>query len=91
MKYVLVGTLNAEWIGKQKQRTKAARSKARSLGVKIESVYYTQGIHDFVDVVEAKPKSILAFSLWYAKQGYGRITTLPAFDEAAMEKADKNA
>ncbi|MEE8285769.1 MAG: GYD domain-containing protein, partial [Gammaproteobacteria bacterium] len=53
-----------------------------------EAIYYTQGIYDFVDVVEASDiNSVLGFSLWYAKQGYGKITTMPAFDEAAMEKA----
>jgi uncharacterized protein with GYD domain len=91
MKYVLVGTLDAKWIGKQKVRTKAARAQAKKLGIKIESVYYTQGIHDFVDVAEGKPDAMLAFSLWYAKKGFGRITTLPAFDEKSMAKADRNA
>ena len=88
MKYVLVGTLAPEWIPRQKDRVKAVRAKAEELGITIESVYYTQGIHDFVDVVEASdPYVMLGFSLWYAKQGYGRISTMPAFDESAMEKA----
>ena len=40
------------------------------------------------DIVEASDTYVvLGFSIWYANQGYGKITTMPAFDEAAMEKA----
>jgi len=53
-----------------------------------EAINYTQGIYDFIDVVEASDTFVvLKFSIWYTKQGYGKITTMPAFDEAAMEKA----
>jgi len=53
-----------------------------------KAINYTQGIYDFIDVVEASDTFIvLGFSIWYTKQGYGKITTMPAFDEAAMEKA----
>ena len=53
-----------------------------------EAINYTQGIYDYIDTVEASDAFIvLGFSIWYAKQGYGKITTMPAFDEAAMEKA----
>jgi len=53
-----------------------------------EAINYTQGIYDFIDVVEASDTFVvLGFSIWYAKQGYGKITTMPAFDKAAMEKA----
>ena len=53
-----------------------------------EAINYTQGIYDFIDVVEASDTFVvLGFSIWYAKQGYGKIITMPAFDEAAMEKA----
>ncbi len=73
MKYIFVGTLDRQWVGRQKDRVDAARAK---------------GAYDFIDVVEAPDaNAVLAFSIWYAKQGYGRITTMPAFDEAAMETA----
>ena len=53
-----------------------------------ETINYTQGIYDFIDVVEASDTFVvLGFSIWYAKQGYSKITTMPAFDEAVMEKA----
>ena len=83
MKYVLLGSLSDKWATKQAQRTKGAK-------VKLEAVYYTQGEFDFVDVVNApNAEAVLAFSVWYAKQGYGRIRSMPAFDEKAMSTALK--
>ncbi len=88
MKYVLLGTLNADWVARQSERTEAARVKAGELGVSIESVYYTHGVYDFVDVVDADhAEAVLAFSVWYARHGYGRVVTMPAFNEAVMEAA----
>ena len=90
MKYIIVGTLDRDWIGRQKERLEASKAKAKEFGVTFEAIYYTQGVYDFIDVVEASdPNGVLAFSMWYAKQGYGRMTTMPAFDEAAMEKASE--
>ena len=35
-----------------------------------EAINYTQGIYDFIDVVEASDTFVvLGFSIWYAKQG----------------------
>lgn len=88
MKYVLLGKLSADWSKKQSQRTENARAKAKSLGIKIEFVHYTQGKYDFVDVVDAPDaQSMLAFSVWYAQQGYGKIQSMPAFDERTMVSA----
>ena len=92
MRYVLLGHLSADWATKQKQRVAKAKAKAKQLKIKIESVNYTQGQYDFVDLVSAPtPEAILAFSVWYAKAGLGRITTMPAYDDAAMQKAVKKA
>ncbi len=88
MKYVFLGTINPDWVGRQKERLESARKKAQALGVTLEGVYYTQGIYDFVDIVEASDvEGVIAFSLWYARQGYGRITTMPAFGEPVIESA----
>ena len=55
-------------------------------------LYYTQGQYDFVDVVDApNPEAVLAFSVWYANKGFGRLQSMPAFDEKAMDKAVKRA
>jgi uncharacterized protein with GYD domain len=92
MKYVMLGTLSREWLGKQRDRTKGARKKLDELGITLETLYYTQGEYDFVDVVEAPDaEAMLAFSVWYGAQGYGRITTMPAFTEAEMNAVVERA
>ena len=88
MKYVLLGSLNADTMTGQEKRTTTARAKMKQLGIRPESVYYTQGQYDFVDVVEApSADAMLAFSVWYAQQGFGKMQSLPAFDERAMVKS----
>ena len=88
MKYVLLGSLNADTMTKQEKRTTTARSKMKDLGIRVESLYYTQGAYDFVDVVDApSAEAMLAFSVWYAQQGFGKIQSLPAFDERTMVKS----
>lgn len=90
MKYVLLGSLSPNFLTKQEKRTTTARAKLRELGIKLDSVYYTQGQYDFVDVVDApNAEAMLAFSVWYGEQGYGRLQSLPAFDERAMVGALK--
>jgi uncharacterized protein with GYD domain len=92
MKYVLLGKLEAEWAGKQKERVKKAQAKLKELGMSVQSIHYTQGRFDFVDIVEApNPEAMLAFSVWYASQGLGRIQSLPAFDADTFEAAVKRA
>jgi uncharacterized protein with GYD domain len=92
MKYVLLGNLNAEWANKQADRIGKAKAKLEKLGIKLESIHYTQGRYDFVDVVDApNPEAMLAFSVWYSTQGLGRIQTMPAFDAKTFETAIKNA
>jgi len=92
MKYVLLGTLSPEWAGKQSERTSKARAKLEKLGIKIESIQYTQGPYDFVDVVDApNAEAMLAFSVWYASQGLGKIQSMPAFDAKSFEAALKGA
>jgi uncharacterized protein with GYD domain len=92
MKYVLLGNLSPEWANKQSERIGKAKAKLDKLGIKIESIHYTQGRYDFIDIVDApKPEAMLAFSVWYAAQGLGRIQTMPAFDAKSFETAIKDA
>ncbi len=92
MKYILLGTLNTEWVARQKERVDSAQAKLAELGITLESYYYTQGPYDFVDVVDApNSESILAFSVWYASKGYGRVSTMPAFDDSEMDGALQRA
>jgi uncharacterized protein with GYD domain len=88
MKYVMLGVLGQDSLQKQKNRTTTARTKLKSLGMSLESVYYTQGPYDFVDVVNApSAEAMLAFSVWYGEQGYGKVISLPAFDERTFVTA----
>ncbi len=92
MKYVLLGTLSPEWATRQSERVHKARGKLEQLGIKLESVYYTQGQFDFVDVVDApSAEALLTFSVWYAGEGLGRIHSLPAFGAQTFEAAVKAA
>jgi len=92
MKYVLLGTLGPEWASKQSERVGKAKAKLEKLGIKLESVHYTQGYYDFVDVVDApNPEAMLSFSIWYVTQGLGRIQSLPAFDAKGFEAAAREA
>jgi uncharacterized protein with GYD domain len=92
MKYVLLGNLSSEWANKQSERTAKAKAKLDKLGIKIESIHYTQGYYDFVDVVDApNAEALLAFSVWYAAQGLGRIQSMPAFEPRTFEAAIKEA
>ena len=92
MKYVLLGSLGPDWAGRHADRVEKAKGKLKELGIKLDAVYYTQGDVDFVDIVDApSSEAMLAFSVWYVKQGYGRFRTLPAFDDASMRKALEKA
>jgi uncharacterized protein with GYD domain len=92
MKYVLLGNLSPEWASKQSERIGKAKAKLDKLGIKIESIHYTQGYYDFVDIVDApNQEAMLAFSIWYATQGLGRIQSMPAFDAKSFETAIKAA
>jgi len=92
MKYILLGTLSPEWAGRTSERVGKARAKMDKLGIKLEAIHYTQGHYDFVDIVDASgAEAILAFSVWYAAQGLGRIETMPAFDAKSFEGVTKLA
>ena len=90
MKYVMLGKQSSEWLDRHDERTRLARAKASELGIEIQSVCYTQGAYDFVDIVEApSPEAMLSFSVWYVGQGFGSFQSLPAFDDKAMSEASK--
>jgi uncharacterized protein with GYD domain len=72
MKYVLLGNLSPEYASKQSERVGKAKAKLDKLGIKIESIHYTQGYYDFVDIVDApNPEVMVAFSVWYSSQRLG--------------------
>ena len=90
MKYIFLGTIGSNWLGKQGERYKKAHAKLTQLGIKLESLHYTQGQYDFVDVINAPgAESVLTFSIWYANKGFGRIQSLPAFGDKIMKRSTK--
>lgn len=79
MRYVLFGKLNPEWVDKE-ERVIRSKAKLEELGIKLEAILYTQGAYDFVDVISTRdPAAALAFSAWYATQGFGQISSMPAY------------
>ena len=90
MKYVLLGSISPSWISKQAERLKKSNEKLKQLGIKQYSVLYTQGQYDFVETIEAPgPESVLGFTIWYSKKGFGNIQTLPAFADKEIRKIIK--
>ena len=87
MKYVLLGSISPSWLGKQAERYKKSNEKLTQLGIKQVSVLYTQGQYDFVETIEAPgPESVLGFTIWYSGKGFGKIQTLPAFEDQEIRK-----
>lgn len=85
MRYILLGHLDPEWAGRQRDRVQATRAKAGELGVEIEWIFYTQGRFDFVAMITASdPYVVEALSMWYLKRRFGRMEALPALDETRM-------
>lgn len=88
MKYVLLGKLGHAWIKRHEQRVERVMAKFAELGITLETVYYTQGSIDFIDIVEVPDaESLLAFAAWYAGEGLGTVESLPAFDSQALARA----
>ncbi len=79
MRYVIFGKLNPNWVDKD-ERVSRSKQKLEELGIKLEAVLYTQGAYDFVDVISTgDPTAALAFSAWYAAQGFGELSSMPAY------------
>ena len=90
MKYVLLGSISPSWLGKQAERLRKSNEKLKQLGIKQESVLYTQGQYDFIETIEAPgPSSVLGFTIWYSKKGFGTIQTLPAYEDKEIRKIIK--
>ncbi len=87
MRYVILGKINPEWLNRSERFSKS-KDKLQALGVKLESVHYTQGAFDFVDIISTdNPQAALAFSIWYGTQGYGSVTTMPAYTPEEFSQA----
>ncbi len=85
MRYILLGSLDAEWADRQRERVEATRSKAKELGLEIEWIFYTQGRFDFVAMISASdPYVVQALTMWYLKRKFGRVEAMAALEERQM-------
>lgn len=66
-------------------RADAAREMASTFGVKMDTIYWTQGQYDIVTICEARDETaISAFSLALASAGNVKFETLRAFERDEM-------
>ena len=90
MKYIFLGTIGTNWLSKQGERYMKASAKLKQLGIKLESVHYTQGQYDFVDVVDAPgPDAVLAFSIWYSNKGLWSYSNFASIWRSSNAKSNK--
>jgi uncharacterized protein with GYD domain len=69
-------------------RVEKVKAALATVGGKLESINYTMGAYDFVDVIEApSQEAITAFLAWYAKLGVAETTTMPAMSLEEMVQA----
>ena len=68
------------------QRARAARTQMEQRGVRMVSLYWTQGRYDLVGIMDAPDEQTASAALLgVASGGNVRTETLRAFDEAEME------
>ncbi|MSP68173.1 MAG: GYD domain-containing protein [Alphaproteobacteria bacterium] len=88
LKYLLLGQLSPQSPAGWKSRLKKATAKFKQLGITFEVMYYVQGEFDSMAIVEApSAEAMVAASVWYAQQGYGKFRTHPVISADAMAKA----
>lgn len=88
MKYVMLGHLGPQWITRHEERVDRVMAKFAELGITLETVYYTQGRYDFIDIVETpSAEALLAFAAWYSHEGLGHVESMPAFGTEALAEA----
>ncbi len=89
-KYVFLSTWTPQGIGSVTDTTKRAeqaRALADRMGVRFESLLWTQGRYDLVSVVEAPDdETIAAFVLRVTSLGALRGETLRAFEADEMDR-----
>jgi uncharacterized protein with GYD domain len=84
MRYLFIGKHNPSWTDRPIERRDRSDAMLEKIGIKHEMGTYVQGAFDFVDVVDAPDhEAMLAFSLWYRREGFGTIDSMPAlsFDQ----------
>ncbi len=88
MRYVFIGKHDPSWMDRPIERRDRSRAMLEKLGIKHVLGTYVQGPFDFVDIVDVPdPEAMLAFSVWYHKEGLGTIESMPALNYDQMVDA----
>lgn len=67
------------------QRTEALQAMAEKVGIKIKSIYYTQGQYDMVTIMEGDDEAAMVVSLKLLSLGNVRTQTMRAFSVDEMK------
>ena len=67
------------------QRFEAFKAMAEKAGIKIESVYYTQGQYDMVTIMEGSDEATMVSFLKLVSLGNARTQTMSAFSVEEMK------
>ncbi len=67
------------------QRFEAFKAMAEKAGIKIESVYYTQGQYDMVTIMEGSDEATMVSFLKLVSLGNARTQTMRAFSVEEMK------
>jgi uncharacterized protein with GYD domain len=67
------------------QRFEAFKAMAEQAGIKIESVYYTQGQYDMVTIMEGSDETTMVSFLKLVSLGNARTQTMRAFSVEEMK------
>ena len=70
MKYVMLGKQSDEWLTRHDERKRLALAKADELGITFQSILYTQGSYDFVDVADAPTPEAMLNSRLVCEAGF---------------------
>ncbi len=67
------------------QRTEAFQAMAEKLGIKVKSIYYTQGQYDMVAILEGSDEAAMVSLLKLVSLGNARFQTMRAFSVDEMK------
>ena len=67
------------------QRSEAFQAMAEKAGIKIKSIYYTQGQYDMVTIIEGDDEAAMVASLKLLSLGNVRTQTMRAFSVDEMK------
>ena len=88
--YITLGSFTEKGLSAIKdtvKRSEAFKAQAKKMGANVKEIYWTQGAHDIVTIIEA-PDDTVASALMLSVSKLGNVNgqTLRGFSAAEMEK-----